>query len=86
MVCRVQGKIQVVEYSEISKETAELRSSEDGRLLYRAGNICNHFFSREFLERVCSEHEAELPHHLARKKIPFTDLETGQTVRWDKHH
>jgi len=79
VVCRLEGKVQVVEYSEISKETSELR--EGGRLVYRAGNICNHFFTRDFLQRVCLEHEKQLPHHIAKKKIPFTDLATGNPVK-----
>ena len=44
---------QVVEYSEISKELTEMRDPlSNSRLLFRAGNICNHFFSLDFLERV----------------------------------
>ena len=41
--------LQVVEYSEITKETSELKS-KDGKLTYCAGNICNHFFTRDFLK------------------------------------
>ena len=67
VVCKLEGKIQVwqdifsspkvllirqvVEYSEITNETSELRSS-DGRLTYCAGNVCNHFFTTDFL-KVC---------------------------------
>lgn len=49
VVCRVNDKYQVVEYSEISKETSELKNDK-GELIYSAGNICNHYFTRAFLE------------------------------------
>eukprot|EP00730_Choanoeca_flexa_P012459 TRINITY_DN4295_c0_g1_i3.p1 TRINITY_DN4295_c0_g1~~TRINITY_DN4295_c0_g1_i3.p1 ORF type:complete len:507 (+),score=153.02 TRINITY_DN4295_c0_g1_i3:220-1521(+) len=68
VVCQVNDKFQVVEYSEISEATANARNA-DGSLTYSAGNICNHYFTREFLE-LCGEREGELTHHVARKKIP----------------
>lgn len=72
VVCAVDGKYRVVEYSEINNETAELKD-ESGKLAFRAGNICNHFFSTLFLNNIANEHESELKLHIAKKKIPYID-------------
>ncbi|XP_030376661.1 UDP-N-acetylhexosamine pyrophosphorylase isoform X2 [Scaptodrosophila lebanonensis] len=72
VVAIVDGKYQVVEYSEISAKTAEMRNS-DGRLTFSAGNICNHFFTADFLQRIGKTYERELKLHVAKKKIPFVD-------------
>lgn len=72
VVCRVQGVCQVVEYSEIQPETAELRGP-GGELVYSAGNICNHFFTRAFLQDVAEKFEGQLKQHVAIKKVPFVD-------------
>lgn len=52
VICKVHDRFQVVEYSEISQVTRNLRD-EKGDLLYNAGSICNHFFSTKFLNEVC---------------------------------
>lgn len=72
VICMVDGKYQVVEYSEISTKTSELRN-DDGRLTFNAGNICNHFFTSAFLRKIATEYEKELKIHVAKKKIPFVD-------------
>jgi UDP-N-acetylglucosamine/UDP-N-acetylgalactosamine diphosphorylase len=79
VACR-GSKFSVVEYSEISKEQAERRDPETGDLSFRAGNIANHFYTTEFLNQVES-FEEELAFHIARKKIPYVDLETGEQVK-----
>lgn len=82
VVCVVDGKYQVVEYSEITQKTAEMRNS-DGRLTFSAGNICNHFFTADFLNKIGSTYEKELKLHVAQKKIPFVD-NSGKRIQPDK--
>lgn len=82
IACR-GDKYSVVEYSEISKEQAERREAETGELAFRAGNIANHFYTTKFLHRVES-FEEDLAFHIARKKIPTVDLQTGEAVKPSK--
>ncbi|KAI4500424.1 hypothetical protein M0802_004386 [Mischocyttarus mexicanus] len=72
VVCKVEDHYQVVEYSEISKETAELRR-DDGRLVFNAANICNHYFTVDFLLELGEKYESSVDLHGAKKKIPYID-------------
>lgn len=78
VICKVEEHFQVVEYTEISKLNRNLRDT-NGDLVYNAGNICNHFFNKKFLDEVCRMHENELKHHVAYKKIPYVN-ENGLRV------
>lgn len=82
VVCIVDDKYQVVEYSELPEKTSELKRS-DGKLTFNAGNICNHMFSVDFLEKVCMSYEKQLKLHVAKKKIPYVN-EVGKRVSPDK--
>lgn len=82
VVCKVDGKYQVVEYSEITSRTAEMRNP-DGRLTFSAGNICNHYFTAAFLNKIGTIYEKELKLHVAKKKIPFID-NSGKRITPDK--
>ncbi|KAL9011650.1 MAG: hypothetical protein Q9173_003528 [Seirophora scorigena] len=81
LILQKNGKPDVVEYSEIDNATAEAKDSNKPDLLkFRAANIVNHYYSFRFLETI-EEWVHQLPHHVARKKIPYVDIEKGETVK-----
>ena len=78
------GKPDVVEYSEIDSSTAQAKDTKQPDVLkFRAANIVNHYYSFRFLETI-EEWSHELPHHVARKKIPYIDTEKGETIKPEK--
>lgn len=78
------GKPDVVEYSEIDKAVAEEKDPKQPDVLrFRAANIVNHYYSFRFLASI-PQWAKNLGHHVARKKIPYVDLETGETVKPEK--
>lgn len=84
LILQKNGKPDVVEYSEIDAATAEAKDPKDSTLLkFRAANIVNHYYSYRFLESI-PDWAHRLPHHVARKKIPYVDTEKGETVKPEK--
>lgn len=79
VVCLVDDKFQVVEYSEITDATANLTDAT-GKLVFNAGNICNHFFTTKFLNVIADQYLDQLKLHVAKKKIPHVD-ENGIFVK-----
>jgi UDP-N-acetylglucosamine/UDP-N-acetylgalactosamine diphosphorylase len=80
IVCK-NGRPDVVEYSEIDPEVAAEKDPKQPEVLkFRAANIVNHYYSFRFLETI-PKWAKTLSHHVARKKIPYADLETGETVK-----
>lgn len=69
----------IVEYSDISTEMAEQVDAESGRLVYGAANICNHFYTLDFIQNVVLQQMSDM-YHVARKKIAQYDDSTKQTV------
>ncbi len=78
------GKACVVEYSDITKEMAE-RTDSQGRLVFGAGNICNHYYTLDFLTNVVLPKVGNM-YHIARKKIPYFDGATKTTVDPDENN
>ncbi|KAJ9625717.1 UDP-N-acetylglucosamine pyrophosphorylase [Taxawa tesnikishii (nom. ined.)] len=84
LILQKNGKPDVVEYSEIDAETAEAKDPRDSNLLkFRAANIVNHYYSYSFLESI-PQWARKLPHHVARKKIPYVNTESGDTIKPEK--
>jgi UDP-N-acetylglucosamine/UDP-N-acetylgalactosamine diphosphorylase len=75
VVADVEGRTEIVEYSDLPPELAEARDA-DGGLRFWAGNTAIHAFRREFLERL-SKAGDELPFHRAVKKVPYWTASTG---------
>jgi UDP-N-acetylglucosamine/UDP-N-acetylgalactosamine diphosphorylase len=83
LIVQKDGKPDVIEYSEMDKEMAEAKEMNSDLLKFRAANIVNHYYSFRFLETI-EEWVHKLPHHVAKKKIPYVDTEKGETVKPDK--
>lgn len=83
VVVDVDGRTQVIEYSDLPAEVAR-KTDDRGQLLLWAGSTAIHVFSRRFLERIVDS-DAGLPFHVARKKVPFCD-EQGNIVNPQKEN
>jgi len=73
---RVDNKLKVVEYSDMSTEDQQARD-EDGNLKYSGGNIALHIINVDFVREEV-EDGFKLPYHIAHKKITYFD-ENGKT-------
>lgn len=69
VMCLEDGKPSMIAYAEMSDELRYAKD-ENGNLLYTYGDILNMIFRVEELDRCMG---ADMPVHIARKKIPFVD-------------
>ncbi len=79
--CLVDGKMTVIEYSDLPDELAE-KQNPDGSLVFELGSIAIHLISVAFVERLNAQGFA-LPLHKAVKKIPYIN-EHGEKINPDK--
>jgi UDP-N-acetylglucosamine/UDP-N-acetylgalactosamine diphosphorylase len=77
-VVAIDGKTQIIEYSDLPDEAAE-RRNPNGSLALWAGNIAVHVISCSFLQN-CSEDADSLPFHIAHKAVPYIN-ESGDRVK-----
>jgi UDP-N-acetylglucosamine/UDP-N-acetylgalactosamine diphosphorylase len=73
-----QGRMQIVEYTELPDWLAEQRN-EDGELRIWAGSPAIHVFNLQFLQRL-AKGTLQLPYHIARKAVPYLDAQ-GNIVK-----
>ncbi len=76
--CISDGKLQIIEYSDMPKELAE-RKKSDGTLDFIAGSPAIHVIDRAFIERLTEGARLDLPWHRADKKVPFMNTK-GEIV------
>jgi UDP-N-acetylglucosamine/UDP-N-acetylgalactosamine diphosphorylase len=69
--CLVDGKVTVIEYSELPEELAEKRNT-DSSLVFELGSIAIHIINRTFVESLNAA-GFTLPLHKAVKEIPYID-------------
>ena len=92
--CLIDGKMTVIEYSDLPDELAEQRLA-DGELRFRAGSIALHAIRVDFVETInkgsgsgggqdARDTGFALPFHRAEKKIPCIDLDTGAPIKPSK--
>lgn len=75
---RVDGRLRVIEYSDMSEEDMEARGGAGG-LKYDAGSIAIHALDVPFVEEEARD-GFRLPYHVAHKRIPFLS-DSGELVR-----
>jgi UDP-N-acetylglucosamine/UDP-N-acetylgalactosamine diphosphorylase len=80
-VLSVDGKMMVIEYSDLPDEFAR-QTNADGSLKLWAGNLAVHAFDVEFLTRAARRKDA-LPFHYAKKKVQCLDS-AGKVMEPDK--
>lgn len=76
--CRVDGKVTVIEYSDLPDEAVH-RQNPDGSLAFELGSIGIHMINVSFIEKLNKHGDFALPFHRAVKKIPYID-ENGNRI------
>ena len=76
--CLVDGRVTVIEYSDLPDELAEKRNP-DGSLVFELGSIAIHIINRGFVGKLNGD-DFSLPLHKAVKKIQHMD-EKGNAVK-----
>lgn len=85
-ICEVDGKVAVIEYTNLPDELAEQRN-DDGELTFRCGSIALHAIRVDFIEKLNTRPTETgaagfaLPWNRAEKKVAHIDLDTAEPVK-----
>jgi len=71
VVCRVDGKLSVVEYIDLPEDHM-YATDEGGALKFGAGSIAIHMIAVDFIRKI-NEEGIRLPLHFSKKKVPCID-------------
>jgi UDP-N-acetylglucosamine/UDP-N-acetylgalactosamine diphosphorylase len=83
-IVEVDGRLYVIEYSDLPEEIAR-QTNPNGSLKIWAGSIAVHIFNTTLLDRT-SKIATSLPFHIARKKVPFVDISSGEQIKPEKEN
>jgi UDP-N-acetylglucosamine/UDP-N-acetylgalactosamine diphosphorylase len=73
------GRMHILEYSELPPDLADSEDPVTGKLIFGAANICNHYLSVAFVVDTIMPSLSEV-YHVAKKKIPYMDATSKHTV------
>ena len=77
--CQTQGRTQVIEYTDLPDSLAH-ESLPDCSLRFSAGSIAVHLIGVEFVQRLNTDPDFQLPWHRAEKIVPCVDPDTGSRL------
>jgi len=75
--CLINGKMTIVEYSDLPDELAEERL-DNGQLRFLAGSPAIHVIDAAFVRQLNEGGDLQLPYHRADKKVAHVNLEEGR--------
>ena len=78
VIAEIGSKPHIIEYSDMTESMCK-EVGDDGKLAFGAGNICNHFFTVNFILESIIPTLDDI-YHVARKKIQYYNDEEGKSV------
>ncbi|GJM24461.1 MAG: UDP-N-acetylhexosamine pyrophosphorylase [Phycisphaerae bacterium] len=78
----VDGKVQIIEYSDLPDTLAHARNPDGSRKL-NAGSVAIHLINRAYVEDLTDGSGISLPWHRASKKVEYFDAKTSTIIKPD---